>query len=109
MIEVYSFITAYTTELRLNGRGWCLVDNKVIVRMVIAGGLVGILGIALFFGLWFFLGTITDSAFARVVVSVCLPPIILATIFGVYYLVVRPGAPADEPANRPSDKTSPDA
>lgn len=70
------------------------MDSKLITRMVIAGGLVGVIGIALFLGLWIFLGTITDSAFARVVLSVCLPPIILATAFGVYYLVVRPGGTA---------------
>ncbi len=84
----------------------------MIVRMVIAGGLVGVLGIALFFGLWFVLGNITDSAFARVVISVCLPPIILATIFGIYYLVVRPGSIPEEPvnpANPTSDTHPPDA
>lgn len=70
--------------------------------MVIAGGLVGVVGIALFFGLWLLLGTIPASPFVRVVLSVCLPPIILATVFGMYYLVVRPGSgthPASPPSN----------
>jgi hypothetical protein len=71
--------------------------------MVIAGGLVGVIGIALFFGLWVVLGTIGFvSSFARVVLSVCLPPIILATAFGMYYLVVRPGSSVN---NIPKDET----
>jgi hypothetical protein len=68
------------------------LDSKLITRMVIAGGLVGVIGIALFFGLWVVLGAIPTTPFVRVVLSVCLPPIILATIFGMYYLVVRPGS-----------------
>jgi uncharacterized RDD family membrane protein YckC len=94
------------------------LDRKLITRMVIAGALVGVVGIALFLGLWVLLGTIVESSFARVVLSICLPPIILATVFGMYYLVVRPGSnpsagsgtntltsggPAESPTNTPSD------
>lgn len=61
-------------------------------RTVIAGAILAFLGIGAFIGIWSVLGNIGASQFARVVLSVCLPPIVMAAGIGAYFLLVRPPA-----------------
>lgn len=69
------------------------MEPKLLTRAVIAGGVLAVGGIGLFALLWIALGS--ASPFARVVLSVCIPPIMMAAGVGVYFLVVRP-APKQE-------------
>lgn len=61
-------------------------------RIVIAGSLVGILIIALFLGSWFLLGSLGVSALFRLIISICLPPMLLLLVFGGYVLFRKPQA-----------------
>jgi len=66
------------------------LDKQTISRMGIAGAALGILAIALFAGLWFGLGTTSLDVFPRLVISICVPPAIMAALLGGYILVKRP-------------------
>ncbi len=65
------------------------MDNKTLTRTVIAGGVLSGLGIALFFLLWFGLGSAQVAQLPRVVLSVCLPPAIMAMVVGLYFIIAR--------------------
>lgn len=65
------------------------MDSRLVQRTVIAGGILGGIGIGLFFGMWVLMGSLGATPFARVVVSVCLPPVLLAAGIGVYLVVTR--------------------
>lgn len=66
-----------------------LIDKKAISRIGMIGAVLGIFIIGLFIVLWGILGEIGMSNFPRIVASVCVPPTILAFLFGVYFLATR--------------------
>jgi len=66
-----------------------LIDKKSISRIGIAGAVLGIFAIGLFIVLWAILGEIGLSDFPRIVASVCVPPTVLAFLFGIYFLTTR--------------------
>lgn len=66
------------------------IDRKSVSRAGVVGALLGALAIGLFFALWIFTGSAGVEPFPRLVISICVPPIILAVLAGVYLLVVRP-------------------
>lgn len=72
------------------------MDSKTLRRTVIAGGVLALLGIGLFFLFWVVLGSFGTPDFARVVLSVCIPPILMAAGVGAYFLLVRPEPPQEE-------------
>jgi lipopolysaccharide export LptBFGC system permease protein LptF len=61
-------------------------------RGSIFGFVLGVLAIILFVVLWLGLGSLNVSQFPRLMVSVCLPPAIIAALIGVYMLFWRPRA-----------------
>jgi hypothetical protein len=71
------------------------LDSKLLRRTVLAGGLLAVFGIGMFGLLWVVLGSLGASDFARVVLSICIPPILMAAGVGAYFLLVRP-APGQE-------------
>ncbi|MCU0479981.1 MAG: hypothetical protein MUE54_02070 [Anaerolineae bacterium] len=66
-----------------------LIDKKAISRIGIIGAILGIFTIGLFIILWSVLGNIGMSNFPRIVASVCVPPTILAFLFGIYFITTR--------------------
>jgi hypothetical protein len=79
----------------LQKEGVAILDSRILTRTVLAGALLAMFGIGMFALLWVILGSIGASQFARVVLSVCIPPILMAGGVGIYFLVVRP-APRQE-------------
>jgi hypothetical protein len=47
-------------------------------------------GIVLFFILWSVLGSTGMDAFARLILSLCIPPALMAALVGGYFLLVQP-------------------
>jgi hypothetical protein len=72
------------------------LDSKLLTRTVVAGGVLALLGIGLFFLFWVVLGSLGTPDFARVVLSVCIPPILMAAGVGAYFLLVRPSPSQEE-------------
>ena len=62
----------------------------MIPRVVLSGAALAIIGIVLFAVLWSVLAGV--DSFPRLILSMCVPPTIMAAIVGVYMLVVRPGS-----------------
>lgn len=59
-------------------------------RANIAGISLAVGGIILFIILWAVLGALNVQPFARLMVSLCLPPAVIAGVVGIYILVARP-------------------
>lgn len=76
------------------GRSPQSVDTKRIARVGAAGAALGVLGIGLFMLVWVVAGSANVDVFPRLVMSVCLPPAIMAGVVGTYLLLIR---------NRPSN------
>ncbi|PJF31599.1 MAG: hypothetical protein CUN52_02725 [Phototrophicales bacterium] len=66
------------------------LDTKTISRIGISGAILGAIIIGLFLLLWFVTGDMGMSSFPRLVISVCIPPTLIALIFGIYLLTTRP-------------------
>lgn len=66
------------------------LDKQTISRVGIAGAALGVLAVALFAGLWLGLGAAGLDVFPRLVISICVPPAIMAALLGGYILVRRP-------------------
>lgn len=49
------------------------------------------LGIGLFVLLWVVLGSLEVGQIARLLLSLCIPPAVIAAIVGAYFLLVQPG------------------
>lgn len=63
------------------------VNRKALSRGLIAGAVLAMLGIMLFFVLW---GALSGSGqVARLFVSLCVPPVIIGVVIGVYRLFLR--------------------
>jgi hypothetical protein len=67
-----------------------ILDTGLIKRTALAGAVLALVGIVLFVLIWFGLGNASMSQFARIVLSICIPPILMAAGMGVYFLLVRP-------------------
>ncbi len=65
------------------------LNRKVLSRATIAGAALGMVGIGLFIFLWSTLGSAGVEPFSRLVMSICLPPAVLAAVVGIYFLVTR--------------------
>lgn len=66
-----------------------MLDSNQIKRTTIAGALLALVGVGMFIGLWVVLGNTDVSQFARLILSLCVPPILMALGVGIYFLVVR--------------------
>lgn len=65
--------------------------NDRLKKALIAGTLLSAIAIALFLILWVLLGSAGVEQTVRLLMSLCLPPAIIAAILGVYILLARPG------------------
>jgi len=63
------------------------IDPQRVWRAQIYVGILSVLGIALFGGLWVVLGDAGMSAFPRLFISMCIPPALIALIVGGYFLM----------------------
>lgn len=69
------------------------LNKQSLSRASVVGvGLAG-LGIALFLILWFVLGQSGMETLPRLIVALCVPPAVIATLIGAYVLFIRPGTP----------------
>lgn len=64
-------------------------DRQRLTRALIFGAVLSAAGVVLFLLLFFALSGVDNAA--RLFVSLCVPPAIIALIIGVYVLVKRPG------------------
>jgi hypothetical protein len=67
-----------------------LNNNAVTKTVIFAGAGLAVVGIALFVGLWVILGNMEVAEFPRLILSLCIPPAIMALLLGGYILLVRP-------------------
>ena len=65
------------------------MDSKRLLRGQVAVALLVVGGIGLFVLLWQGMGAAGVANAPRLLVSICLPPAIVAIIVGVYFLVFR--------------------
>jgi hypothetical protein len=63
------------------------LNQTNLSRGLVAGALLAVLGIGLFIGLWVIMGSMGVSNAARLLVSLCIPPAIIALIIGGYVLL----------------------
>jgi hypothetical protein len=66
------------------------LNGRNLTRAGVAGVVLALLAIVLFGVLWVVLGTFKMDAMPKLFVSLCVPPIILAGIMGVYILTRKP-------------------
>ena len=72
--------------------------HRALSRASIIGAVLGIAAIILFVILWVVLSGTSLSLIARILLSLCIPPALLAALMGAYLLVIRPraGASSDD-------------
>lgn len=66
------------------------VNRRALSRASIFGAVLGVLGIILFVVFWLVFGQLGLTQFARLFLSLCLPPAIIAALVGGYVLIARP-------------------
>lgn len=69
------------------------VNKGAFRRAHTAGISLAVGGVVLFIILWTALGALNVQTFARLLISLCLPPAIIAGVVGVYILITRPSKP----------------
>ncbi|MAS33018.1 MAG: hypothetical protein CL610_03360 [Anaerolineaceae bacterium] len=69
------------------------LNRRRLTRAAIIGGGMGLGGVLAFLLLWVGLGSAGVDQFPRLIMSVCLPPALIALIFGVYFLFFQPKKP----------------
>lgn len=65
------------------------LNRSSLSKASAAGVILAVVGIILFIVLWVVLGQLGATTVARLLISLCLPPAVIAGIIGVYVLVVR--------------------
>lgn len=65
------------------------MDPKILSRAGIAGFVMAVAGVGMFFLLWIGLGSAGVDTFMRLILSICVPPALMAFVIGVYMLVTR--------------------
>jgi len=63
-----------------------------ITRILAAGVALGIVGVVLFVMLWVILGQAEVEMVVRLLISLCLPPALIAAALGAYILIARSGS-----------------
>lgn len=64
--------------------------QKQLPRAGMIGGVLAVLAIGLFIALYIVLGNAGAEPAVRLLVSLCVPPAVLAIGFGLYILIARP-------------------
>ena len=65
-------------------------NRKALSRASVAGAILGVVGIGLFLVLWFVFGKLGLTQTPRILLSLCVPPALLAVLMGAYVLIARP-------------------
>ena len=65
-------------------------NKKMLLRTTIAGTVLALVGVAIFGGMWLFLGQIGLDDFPRLLASFCIPPAAITGIIGAYLLLIQP-------------------
>jgi len=65
------------------------VNRNALSRASLVGAILGTLSIILFVVLWIVLGKIGAAQMPRLFLSLCIPPVIVASLFGAYVLYSR--------------------
>jgi|FLYN01.1.fsa_nt_gi hypothetical protein len=65
-------------------------SKETLSKASTLGVSLGIGGVALFVTLWLVLGSVGVEQIPRLLISLCLPPAIMAGVLGGYMLLVRP-------------------
>lgn len=66
------------------------VDQNNLPRALVSGIVLAAVGIGLFIAIWVVLGNIGVDQFPRLILSLCVPPALMAGILGAYILLARP-------------------
>lgn len=64
-------------------------NKQNVPRMVTAGVVLAVVGVGAFIVIWLLMGNAGVANLPRLVVSLCVPPALIAAILGVYILVSR--------------------
>ena len=65
------------------------INKRSLTRASVAGAIIGASAVITFIVLWIILGNWGMDQFARLVISVCIPPALIALIMGAYFLLIR--------------------
>ncbi len=65
------------------------LNGNNMTRILIAGMLLAVVGVGSFVLIWGMMGSAGVANLPRLLVSMCIPPAIIALIMGVYILVTR--------------------
>ncbi len=65
------------------------LNSTKLTKAGIAGAALAVVGIILFILLWVVLGQTGLTSLTRLIVSLCLPPVVIGGSIGVYVLVVK--------------------
>ena len=79
------------------------LNKQNLSRATLIAVLMAVGGIGLFFGLWIALADLNQ--FARLMLSLCLPPAVMAALVGGYLLMVQPKRTKDKKDKK--DKPNP--
>lgn len=66
-----------------------MLDRKLLSRAGLMGILLAVFGIGLFVLLWVVLGNAGMDNFARLMISICVPPALIALGVGLFFLATR--------------------
>ncbi len=67
------------------------LNRSRLTRALLAGAALAVLGITLFIALWAALGSQGVDQTARLLLSLCIPPAVIAAALGGYFLLAQPG------------------
>jgi hypothetical protein len=65
------------------------IDSKVLSRIGLTGLIIAVLGIGLFLGLWIGLEGTGVNDFARLIISLCVPPALMSLAIGGWMLLIQ--------------------
>ena len=65
------------------------INGNNLPRVATAGAILAVVGIVAFIALWVLMGSAGVATLPRLLVSLCIPPALIALIIGVYILVSR--------------------
>lgn len=66
------------------------LNRKIVSRAVIVGLGLAVSAVVLFGALWVLLGNAGVDQFPRLMLSICVPPALMAALIGGFFLLVRP-------------------
>ncbi|MBI5670333.1 MAG: hypothetical protein HZC41_20260 [Chloroflexi bacterium] len=65
------------------------LKRSSLSRASVAGAALAVVGIILFIVLWVVMGQLGATNLARLLVALCLPPVVIAAMIGAYVLITR--------------------